>query len=231
MRALGGVGVWPRRYRQRAIISAYEQIINFFAYGASRTAGGQRFGAQNMIVTHEREKLIQAINYFARNTRKLGKTKLFKLLYFLDFEHFKVTGRSVTGLSYNAWPKGPVPVSLFNEIDAPGDDLKAVVDFEQISVKNDGTMLSVRSRVAFSDANFSQRELRLLKSLADEYRDADSESMVEATHLENLPWNKIYKEQGRRQAEIPYDLAIRSDERVLVTRVAEERAELLDRLK
>ena len=45
-----------------------------------------------MLVTHEREKLIQAVNYFARNTRKFGKVKLYKLLYFLDFEHFKLTG-------------------------------------------------------------------------------------------------------------------------------------------
>ena len=40
-----------------------------------------------MLINHEREKLINAIIYFAKNTRFLGKTKLCKLLYFLDFEH------------------------------------------------------------------------------------------------------------------------------------------------
>jgi hypothetical protein len=43
-----------------------------------------------MLVSREREKLCQAIVFFAQNTQKLGKTKLFKLLYFLrrppDFE-------------------------------------------------------------------------------------------------------------------------------------------------
>ena len=47
-----------------------------------------------MIITHHREKLINAIIYFANNTKRCGKTKLLKLLYFLDFRHFKQTGKS-----------------------------------------------------------------------------------------------------------------------------------------
>jgi hypothetical protein len=34
----------------------------------------------NILLSHEREKLINAIIFFARNTRYLGKTKLCKLL-------------------------------------------------------------------------------------------------------------------------------------------------------
>lgn len=52
------------------------------------------------------EKLINAIIYFCTNTQVCMKTKLFKLLYLLDFEHFKVTGKSVTGLEYKAWKLG-----------------------------------------------------------------------------------------------------------------------------
>lgn len=184
-----------------------------------------------MIVTHEREKLIQAINFFARNTRKLGKIKLFKLLYFLDFQHFQVTGRSVTGLGYNAWKMGPVPVALFNEIDAPGSDMAEAIEFKEIPVKNDGTMLSVVPKVAFSEERFSKRELNLLHSLAKEYRDATADEMVEATHLENLPWHKVWNEQGQKQAAIPYELAVRPDEGGLVMSVANDRKELLDSLK
>ena len=183
-----------------------------------------------MIITHEREKLIQAINFFVRNTRKCGKTKLFKLLYFLDFEHFKLTGRSVTGSTYFAWPKGPVPVALYNELDAPPDDLSAAFAFGARDVKN-GKMFAIEPKIDFSDAHFSKRELGLLRQLANEYKDADAESMVEATHLENLPWAKIYEEQGRKQAEIPYDLAVRPDEREFILEIAAERDELLKRLR
>lgn len=182
-----------------------------------------------MIITHEREKLIQAISFFAHHTRKLGKTKLFKLLYFLDFEHFKQTGRSVTGLTYNAWPMGPVPVSLFNEIEAPSKDLTDAVHIEKKSIQG-GEMLKIAPKGDFSGSLFSKREMRLLTSLAKEYRDMTADEMIEATHLENLPWHQIYNKEGRKQAEIPYDLAVRSDERDFILRVAKERKELLESL-
>jgi len=62
-----------------------------------------------MIITHQRDKLINAIIYLSSNTNYCGKTKLMKLLYFRDFKHFRQTGKSVTGLDYYAWEMGPVP--------------------------------------------------------------------------------------------------------------------------
>jgi hypothetical protein len=62
-----------------------------------------------MLVSRSRNKLINAILYFAERTRCLGKIKLFKLLYLLDFKHFRQTGHPVTGMEYRAWKMGPVP--------------------------------------------------------------------------------------------------------------------------
>ena len=70
-----------------------------------------------MIINHNKEKLINSIIYFLQNTENCKKTKLVKLLYFLDFTHFKDTGRSVTGLSYKAFPLGPYPEKLGKKID------------------------------------------------------------------------------------------------------------------
>ncbi|MCO6404102.1 DUF4065 domain-containing protein [Aurantimonas endophytica] len=182
-----------------------------------------------MMISRDREKMIQAIVFFAHNTRKLGKTKLCKLLYFLDFEHFKQSGRSVTGLKYNAWPMGPVPVVLYNEIEDPSPELSNAVDFKSIEIKN-GQMMTVRPKSDFSSHLFSKRELKILASLAREHRDATADEMVEATHLENLPWHQVYEVQGRKQAEIPYDLAVRNDEKDSVMRIAKERDELVKSL-
>ena len=60
-----------------------------------------------MLVSHSRDKLINAILYFAEHTRGLGNIKLFKPLYPLDFEHFRQTARPVTGMEYRAWKMGP----------------------------------------------------------------------------------------------------------------------------
>ena len=69
--------------------------------------------------------------YFAQNTNFCGKTKLMKLLYFLDFMHFKQTGKAVTDLYYFAWEQGPVPKVFFEEISkTPRKDLASLVTFQ-----------------------------------------------------------------------------------------------------
>lgn len=184
-----------------------------------------------MLISHDREKLIQAINFFARRTRKCGKTKLFKLLFFLDFEHFKRTGRSVTGLEYNAWPKGPVPVALFEEMKAPSADMAAVVGFEEKPTRADRTMTLIVAKAPFDDQHFTRRELSLMEKLANDFRDTDAADMVEATHLENQPWHKVYVEQDRKQEPIPYELAVRPDEIEAVMQVARDREHTLGLLR
>ena len=93
-----------------------------------------------MIITHSREKLINAVLYFSQNTKFCGKTKLMKLLYFLDFMHFKQTGKSVTDLDYFAWEQGPVPKEFFEEINnTPKEDLNAIIT---IKVRGRGTSLN-----------------------------------------------------------------------------------------
>jgi uncharacterized phage-associated protein len=183
-----------------------------------------------MLINYERQKLCEAIVFFARNTRKLGKTKLFKLLYFLDFEHFKLRGRSVTGLYYFAWPKGPVPKALFEEFDRPAEDLAACADFSQIKTLRGGMHL-VTATKDFNPKVFSKREISILQSLAQRYRDSTADEMVEETHLENRPWHQIYEVAGRRQAEIPYELALNRQEREEMERHIRERQEVIRNYK
>ena len=81
-----------------------------------------------MLISRNREKLINAIVYFAANTQHCGKVKLFKLLYLLDFAHFRETGRGVTGLDYRAWKMGPVPLDLMQEWDQLEPDMARAID-------------------------------------------------------------------------------------------------------
>ena len=57
-------------------------------------------------------KLLHVMSYFIESTSSCYKSKLFKLLSFLDFEHFRLTGRPVTGLYYFVWVGGLVPREL-----------------------------------------------------------------------------------------------------------------------
>lgn len=180
-----------------------------------------------MIINHDREKLVEVVLFFAANVRKLGKTKLYKLLYFLDFKHYRDTGRPVTGLDYFAWPKGPVPKALQEELKTPASDWQGRVSFTETQTAR-GIMLAVKALSNFNPDHFSKRELRLLQQLADEFKHADADSMVEATHLENQPWHEIYEVQKAKQQNIPYSLALRKqDDTEMQTHVV-ARAEFID---
>jgi uncharacterized phage-associated protein len=178
-----------------------------------------------MLKNHEREKLLNAIIFFAQNTRNLGKVKLWKLLYFLDFQHYRDVGRSVTGLQYFAWPKGPVPVGLQNEVEQPAADMQQKLDFAVHEFAK-GRALSITAKANFDAELFSKRELRLLESLATEFRDSSADDMIEATHLENQPWDKVFNVLGKKQANIPYELASRAAEAEQIEALRSEHAEM-----
>ena len=57
-------------------------------------------------------KLMQLIVFFAHHkaVKPLGKTKLFKLLYFTDATYLWTAGQSITGVEYLKYPYGPVPM-------------------------------------------------------------------------------------------------------------------------
>jgi uncharacterized phage-associated protein len=179
-----------------------------------------------MIIKNNEKKLINAIKYFAENTNMCGKTKLFKLLYFLDFKHYMLTARSVTGLQYYAWKLGPVPRELFQTIDTPNPSFKEELAFTQRKLPSGKRMLSIKVKREFESSIFSKRELKLLETLAVEYKDTTADDMVEATHLENHPWDKIYNQKRKRLAKIPYDMAIRTSEAELISVMSKENQEV-----
>ena len=77
-------------------------------------------------MTEIEQKILNGIKYFVKTTKNVGRTKLFKLLYFWDFLNFKRYGKSVTGYDYYTFPFGPVPKVLYDEI--AEDDLPNYLD-------------------------------------------------------------------------------------------------------
>lgn len=196
--------------------------------GVGRDTGRSGLPNIKMIVTHEREKLLNAIVYFALNTEHCGVTKLFKLLYFLDFEHYKQTGRSVTGLNYHAWKMGPVPEELYDELPYPEPDLAETISIVPVPTRHEKPMLRVAPKVQFDNSHFSRRELALLEQLATEYRNNTADEMIEATHIETLPWHRVYHLEGRRRGEIPYLYAVPDDDAEFVLELEREHKETIE---
>jgi uncharacterized phage-associated protein len=179
-----------------------------------------------MLIDYHRQKLIEAIVYFARHTRYCGKTKLMKLLYFLDFMHFRETGKSVTGRDYYAWQMGPVPADVWHELsderDLP-DDLARAISIQPIPLQA-GEMFKIVARRKFDSQYFSPRELRLLQSVAEIFKEATAGQMVEASHLKNQPWHRTVTTHGY-DVPIDYVLAVDGSPGALSQEVIVERRE------
>jgi len=154
------------------------------------------------MIDHSREKLINAMIFFAQNTKFCGKTKLIKLLYQLDFRHFKASGKLVTGLSYYAWELGPCPKSLWDEMTPPKETLLEIFDFPDKDLDDDAYV--IKPKVGFNKDCFTKRELTLLNSLASEYELTKAKDLIVETHLPGKPWDKTLKKKGKNALISPF---------------------------
>lgn len=135
---------------------------------------------------HQREKLVNAIAFFAAHTKHCGLVKSFKLLNLLDFEHYRQTGKSVTGMRYQAMQLGPVPTKKYY-----------------------GYVKHQLSDCKKCDTDwFSPRELTIMKRLVEMFKDAKSKEMIAYSHRPKMPWRKIYGKGEGVKREIPYELAL-----------------------
>lgn len=158
-----------------------------------------------------REKLIHAIIFFTTRTSHCQKTKLYKLLSFLDFEIYSQTGRTVTGLDYFAWPMGPVPKALHEELNRPPKDLKENLSIRNASMDLDGPGgLLIKARTPFDPSWFTDREIGEMERLAEIFKDATAATMVAAAHGRGAPWYRVWSQEKRQQALIPYAYALDS---------------------
>lgn len=157
-----------------------------------------------MIVSRDREKLVNAILYFLRETNHCHTLKLFKLLNFSDFEHFRQTGRTIFGQKYYALPKGPVPTDLLNEMKrGGGQDLKAAIDLTEIKDDITGELKrrDLKPRIAFDKKWFTPRELKVIARIAEFFRDLKADDMSEFSHKNKKPWASVYQ-NGKGQGQI-----------------------------
>lgn len=161
----------------------------------------------------ERSRLLNAMIYFAQNTKGCGKVKLFKLLYLMDFEHFRRTGRSLTGIEYEAWKLGPVSRPLFeqwNSIDAFSDG--ALTTKNVLAGNYTRNELHVTQGTEFDDSDFTPRQLKIMKELVDKHGDTLSDEMIDVTHELNGAWDKIWSNGDGRNQPIPYMLGLSADD-------------------
>lgn len=169
-------------------------------------------------------KLKAIILYFSNHTdtKFLGKVKLMKLFYFLDFMHLKTYGSPVTYDTYFNLEHGPIPTSIKNLVDTAADDVDNSVLSDTITFERpEGTgMYRILPRRNFEEKDrklFSETELDILAKVCSRFGNETTRVIEHASHKE-APWSKT-----KFLEEISYTLAADDPD----CRVTKEEIELL----
>lgn len=149
-----------------------------------------------------RAKLLNAILFFAKNTKHCNTTKLSKLLCFLDFTHFKQTGFPCIGLKYYAYPNGPLPYDFWSEVregNTPEDFKNKLTIIKRIDDFAPNYKELEFKAVENPDMSvFTPREQKIMVDLAFIYKEANAKDISEVSHLPNQPWQITKTKRGER---------------------------------
>ncbi|MCC7356682.1 MAG: SocA family protein [Candidatus Doudnabacteria bacterium] len=152
-------------------------------------------------------KLKAILLYFAENTnaRFLGKVKLMKLFYFLDFMHLKNFGTPVTGDTYIKLDHGPIPSTIKNLIDDAAENIETSELQDTIYFERPiGLMYQVKPTRKLTEDDrklFSPNEIEILEKVCKRYGNSTMKEIESASH-EEAPWAK-----SKMYDVIPYTLA------------------------
>ena len=161
------------------------------------------------------DKFKNAILFFAKCVDGLGITKLNKLLYYSDFEHFRLYGVQILGDQYVKMGKGPVPslsYATFNANFSTNEDstLKDTIDVQKETwiesiLGRERVMKRIIPKHEPDLSVFSKSEIAVMQEIATKWKSATASAMSFQSHLES-PW-KDTEELGV----IDYKLALNGD--------------------
>ncbi len=174
--------------------------------------------------------------FFARELRYPVKTTMWKVLGELDFGHFLETGVPVTFVRYKAYPHGPVPHDLHEEI-TQGQDVILPEDMrDALRATKEEYEVDDESKPRFSitfhalrspDLSiFTPRQQRLMGEVAEIYKYTTAKDAERASHEPGKPWTVTVKRKGQG-AFIDYLDLITEKSKISKKEAAEKMEEML----
>jgi len=132
-------------------------------------------------VNFNSEKIINLILYIAEKTKGIFATKLNKLLWYIDFIHFKEYSISITGSVYKHLPHGPVPDNYKWIIVAAEE--KGLEEEEIIYPSGKGGILYVSS-AHIDDSYFNKDEKKVVDFALNYFEGYNCKQIREKSHDE-----------------------------------------------
>jgi len=128
-------------------------------------------------------KTINIFNYISTHIQK-GKTAFNKILFFIEFSYFKRYSSSITGLSFRAMERGPVPPRydiLFNIASINGFVTESEHWYDSI---NDFVPYYSKGNENFNKSLFSKSEVEIIESIVNNLKNKTKEQLEELSHKE-----------------------------------------------
>lgn len=131
------------------------------------------------------DKVTQIIKFFAVKDKNLFKLKLLKYLFYSDFLSFKRSSLSLTGLTYQRFPMGPVPMEYDFLLDVVVKTGEVTKEFVDLGYENLGEKLIAVGD--FEGSYFSDDELDVLETVYQKLHHHSSSTISDLSHKE-LAW-------------------------------------------
>ena len=149
--------------------------------------------------TTSTEKLSNVIVAFIKecDSSYNDKLKLNKLLFYLDFSHYRSYGYSITGTSYRAIQYGPVP-SKYDNIYSFLEN-ENVITPKFIRDEKNAAREVFETSCNFDEALFDEQELATLKDIIEKFKSTPTWDIVDLSHEENA-----WKDLNRNKELISY---------------------------
>lgn len=139
-------------------------------------------------------KIEAILAYFTNytDTKYLGKVKLMKLFYFLDFDHVRKYGTPITYDTYYNMEHGPVPSTVKDLVEQIADEPQNSLLNETIKCEfAEGTrmvrILPTREFNEKDESLFTETELEILQAVAKKYKTATTDKIEADSHAQ-APW-------------------------------------------
>ncbi len=144
------------------------------------------------------EKIANMILFFAEHAKPY-KTKLNKLLFYSDFNHYKKTCFSISGARYLAIQMGPVPKNFGGIFDYAVNHNYVNVDVVYFEYGNVGEQFVPNGQRTFDESLFVASEINALETIANKFKADSTKEIIEKSHKETAWTDNV---EGYK--EIPY---------------------------
>ena len=173
------------RLEKRITSFLQEDKEQAFQISFERLVSHQHVDLTSGFKEYDLEKLKNMILYLVKRLDGVLKVKLNKLLWYCDFLHFKETSVSITGAQYVRVKLGQVPDHY--ELIFANMIHEALIDKDKIPFQTkDGTQQGEEftALVEPNKSLFTEKEIQVMDSIADTFREDTSTSIMEKSHRE-----------------------------------------------